>query len=52
MASNSVLFKTTEYTYQWFYDGLVPWHNYIPVRPDLQDLDDKIEWAKNNDQLV
>ena len=52
MASNSVLFKTTEYSYQWFYDGLIPWHNYIPIRPDLQDFRDKIEWAKNNDELV
>ena len=38
MQSDSVLFKTTTKMYQWFYDGLVPWVNYIPLRPDLGDL--------------
>jgi len=38
MASNSVLFKTTTKYYEWFYDGLVPWVNYIPVRPDTSDM--------------
>ena len=52
MASNSVLFKTTSKFYQWFYDGLVPWHNYIPVRPDLTDVQEKLEWARRNDDIV
>jgi len=38
MASESVLFKTTTKFYQWYYDGLVPWVNYIPVRPDMSDV--------------
>jgi hypothetical protein len=45
MASGSVLFKPTTKFYEWFYDGLVPWVNYIPVRPDFADLIEKIEWA-------
>ena len=36
--SNSVLFKTTTKYVQWYYDGLVPWVNYIPVRPDMSDV--------------
>jgi len=30
---------------QWYYDKLVPWQNYIPVSADLNDLDDRIDWA-------
>jgi len=52
MASQSVLVKTTTKYYQWYYDGLVPWMNYIPVRPDMSDVQDKLEWARNNDQIV
>lgn len=52
MASQSVLVKTTTKYYQWYYDGLVPWMNYIPVRPDMSDVQEKLEWARNNDQIV
>jgi Glycosyl transferase family 90 len=33
---------------QWFYDELIPWHNYVPVAPDLSDLVEKIEWLEIN----
>ena len=52
MASQSVLVKTTTKYYQWYYDGLVPWMNYIPVRPDMSDVNEKLEWARNNEKLV
>lgn len=52
MASQSVLMKTTTKYYQWYYDGLVPWLNYIPIRPDLTDVEEKLNWARNNDQIV
>jgi hypothetical protein len=26
--------------------------NYIPVRPDLSDVSEKLEWARNNDHIV
>ena len=29
---------------QWFYDRLVPWCHYVPVRADLADLDEKMAW--------
>ena len=48
LASNSVLFKTTTKYYQWFYDGLIPWVNYIPVRPDTSDMMQKLTWAREN----
>ena len=52
MISESVLLKTTTKFYQWYYDGLIPWLNYIPVRPDLSDVMEKIDWAKKNDKIV
>ena len=29
---------------QWFYDRLVPWRHYVPLRPDLADFDEKLAW--------
>ena len=52
MASQSVLVKTTTKYYQWYYDGLVPWFNYIPVRPDMTDVQEKLEWMRQNDDIV
>lgn len=52
MASDSVLFKTTTKYYQWFYDGLQPFVNYIPVRPDTSDMMEKLEWARSHDDVV
>jgi hypothetical protein len=31
---------------QWYYDKLVPWENYVPVRSDMSDLIDKILWVR------
>ena len=28
---------------QWYYDRLVPWYNYIPIREDMSDLDYAID---------
>lgn len=33
---------------QWYYDRLVPWANYVPVRADLADLVEKIEWCRSH----
>ena len=27
-----------------------PWDHYVPIRMDLMDFDEKIEWARNNDE--
>jgi hypothetical protein len=34
---------------QWFYSRLEPWVNYVPVKSDLSDLVDKVEYLKKND---
>jgi hypothetical protein len=36
---------------QWYYDRLVPWHNYVPVASDMSDLVDKIRWLTRNEPL-
>ncbi|ABF82065.1 hypothetical protein MIV035R [Invertebrate iridescent virus 3] len=33
----------------WYSDLLKPWVHYVPVRPDLSDLFDRIEWCRAND---
>ena len=34
---------------QWYYDRLVPWENYVPVRSDLSDLVEKTRWLMTHD---
>ena len=50
--SNSVVFMSqpTICTYA-MEELLVPWTHYIPVKADLSDLPDKLEWARNNDEM-
>ena len=37
---------------QWFYDELIPWHNYVPAAPDMSDLVDKVKWLNRNDGVA
>lgn len=34
---------------QWWYDRLLPWQHFVPVRADMTDLLDKIEWVRSHD---
>ncbi|MDX6807055.1 glycosyl transferase family 90 [Terrihabitans rhizophilus] len=34
---------------QWYYDRIKPWEHFIPVRADLSDLAEKIEWVRSHD---
>jgi hypothetical protein len=34
---------------QWYYDRIRPWEHFVPVRPDMSDLIEKIEWARSHD---
>lgn len=49
MLSNSVLVKQESRKIEWFYLGLEPYFHYIPLKNDLTDIFEKIEWMKNND---
>jgi len=35
---------------QWYYDRLEPWKNFVPVRSDLVDLIEKIEWCRAHEE--
>jgi len=51
LLSNSVTFKQESDEIQWFYRAIQPNIHYIPLKNDLSNLVDKIEWAKQNDSL-
>ena len=37
---------------QWYYDSLIPWENYVPIRSDLADLCEVITRLQANDDLA
>lgn len=47
--TNSLLFKPNSPWIQWYYNDLKPWIHYVPVRADLSDLIEKIQWALAHD---
>lgn len=51
LLSNSVAFKQKSESSQWFYDALEPYVHYIPIENHMEDLLEKIDWARKNDAL-
>jgi hypothetical protein len=49
LLSNSVTIKQETDNEQWFYDAIKPWVHYIPVKQDLSDIIEKVEWVKTHD---
>jgi hypothetical protein len=49
LAGGSTVFKQDSTHYEHFYKKLQPNVHYIPVKRDLSDLVEKIQWAKQND---
>ncbi|MBN2690113.1 MAG: hypothetical protein JXR42_05930 [Gammaproteobacteria bacterium] len=37
---------------QWYYDRLIPWHNYIPIKKDLSDLVPTVDWLNNHPMVA
>jgi hypothetical protein len=33
----------------WYFPLLKPYHDHVPVKPDLSDLEEKIRWCREND---
>lgn len=33
---------------QWYYDRIRPWEHFIPVKSDMSDLAEKLDWARSN----
>jgi hypothetical protein len=49
LLSNSLVLKQMTQNVQWYYGGLTPYQHFVPVKADLSDLLEKIEWAKAHD---
>jgi hypothetical protein len=44
-----VLKVQSEYGFrQWYYERLVPWTHFVPIRADLADLECNVRWALDN----
>jgi Glycosyl transferase family 90 len=35
---------------QWYYDRIRPWEHFVPVKADMSDLAEKIDWVRSNDR--
>lgn len=35
---------------QWYYDALVPFEHFVPVKADMSDLAEKVEWVRSHDR--
>jgi hypothetical protein len=49
LLSGSLTFKPDSSEIQWFYRALRPFVHYVPIKADLSDLIEKLEWAKTHD---
>jgi len=50
LLSNCLVLKQMTPNIQWYYGALKPYEHFIPVKEDLSDLLEKIEWAQTHDQ--
>ena len=37
---------------EFYYEALKPWVHYVPVREDMADMDEKLTWARENDDAA
>ena len=51
MFSKSVILKVDSEWVEHFYNDLVPWKHYIPIKSDLSDLIQRIVWCRQNDSI-
>ena len=49
LAYNSVILLVKSEFYIWHQPLLKEWIHYVPIKSDLSDLMEKIEWCKKND---
>lgn len=51
LKSNSVVLKVKTNFKQWFYDMLEPYVHYIPIENTLEDIEKKIRWCEEHQDL-
>ena len=51
LCGSLVLHVGSDWT-EFFYQSLQPWYHYIPITTDLNDVENILLFAQNNDQLV
>ncbi len=49
LASHCLTLKVESKSRQWYYDRLIPWTHYIPIKDDLSDLFEIIDWLPTHD---
>ena len=50
LGSGSLVLKVQSAVEQWYYDRIKPWIHYVPLRPDLADLEERIDWVNSHDE--
>lgn len=50
LAGGSLILKQDSSYYEHFYHKLEPWVHYVPIKRDISDLQEKVEWARENDR--
>ena len=51
LASNSVVLMAIPTIESWLMEGLLkPWFHFVPLKDDYSDLEEKVNWCKNNDK--
>ncbi len=50
LLSGCLSFKQDSENIQYYYDELIPWKHYVPVKNDLSNLKERLLWAKTHDR--
>eukprot|EP00301_Raphidiophrys_heterophryoidea_P019057 c4041_g1_i1.p1 GENE.c4041_g1_i1~~c4041_g1_i1.p1 ORF type:complete len:476 (+),score=90.87 c4041_g1_i1:51-1478(+) len=51
LLSGSVTIKVAGDFVQWYHYLVKPWEHYLPVKADMEDLREKVEWVVSNDNM-
>ena len=52
LGGDALVMKQDSVYYEHFYKDMVPYRHYIPIKNDLSDLLDRLQWARDNDKEV
>lgn len=50
LAGGGLVLKQTSPYYEHFYGQLNEWEHFVPVKRDLSDLVDQLQWARSHDK--